>query len=52
MSGRTRDAFLFVRVHIRMLFVLDIPWDPVTLDLYVHDEKKLLIVFLKSTTLK
>lgn len=35
-----RRASLFAHVHIRMLFVLDIPWDPVTLDLYVHDETR------------
>lgn len=31
-----REVCLLVcRVHIRMLFVLDIPWDSVTLDPYV-----------------
>lgn len=33
-----RFVYLVCRVHIRMLFVLDIPWDSVTLDPYVHLE--------------
>lgn len=37
-----RRASLFAHVHIRMLFVLDIPWDPVTLDLYIHDETRVM----------
>lgn len=43
-----RRASLFAHVHIRMLFVLDIPWDPVTLDLYVHDETRVVRAGMSS----